>query len=69
MQQGQKCPILNRSYSRSLFVNHRGCIVELRNKKGLDGNPAPCKIQYPMKNQGKNKVKKALLQAGTEKWG
>jgi hypothetical protein len=21
------------------------------NKKGLDGNPAPFKIQYPMKNQ------------------
>ena len=23
-------------------------------KKGQDKNPAPCKIQYPMKNRGKD---------------
>jgi hypothetical protein len=29
------------------------CLI-LLNKWGLDGNPAPFKIQYPMKNRSKN---------------
>jgi hypothetical protein len=30
------------------------CLTSL-NKWGLDGNPAPFKIQYPMKNRSKNR--------------
>jgi len=41
--------------SKNHLRNHLQILQSAKIKKGRDGNLAPFKIQYPMKNRGKNR--------------